>query len=136
MWQDPNELGKSFHGYLPNITGEAQGQLTYNSTSATNGTEDILETITGAAQGFWQNIDNASKYTFNFNASRSSDVYQNDQTQVVLAAVCIQFYIKYYVNILYRNKSPSPLVELVHRFDKLSLSDLHQIVNQTHHMNH
>lgn len=95
MWQDPNELGKSFHGYLPNITGEAQRQLTYSSTSSTNGTGAILETRTGAAQGFWQNTDNASKYTLNFNASRSSDVYQNGQTQVVPAAVCIKFYIKY-----------------------------------------
>ena len=32
---------------------------------------------------------------FNFDASRSSSVYQNGQTQVVPAAVCIKFYIKY-----------------------------------------
>ena len=95
MWQEPNELGKSFHGYLPNITGEAHDHLTYDSTSATNGTGAILEIRTGAAQGFWENIDNASRYTLNFNASRSSDVYQNGQTQVVPAAVCIKFYIKY-----------------------------------------
>ena len=95
VWQSPNELGKSLSGFLPNITGEAGEQLSYQSTNDTNGTGAILETRAYAAQSFWSGVDNASAYTLNFNASRISAVYQDGQTQVVPASNCVLFCIRY-----------------------------------------
>ena len=94
VWQDPNYLGISFAGYLPNITGRAytnenQGIFLNSAFSGSfygdtlGGTFNAGTSSSGFAKGF------------NFDASRSSSVYQNGQTQVVPAAVCIKFYIKY-----------------------------------------
>ena len=94
VWQDPNYLGISFAGYLPNITGRAytndnQGIFLNSAFSGSfygdtlGGTFNTGTSSSGFAKGF------------NFDASRSSSVYQNGQTQVVPAAVCIKFYIKY-----------------------------------------
>ena len=94
MWQDPNYLGTSFAGFLPNITGRAytndnQG-IFFNSAFSSSFYGDTLGgTFNAGIAGA-----NMAK-GFNFDASRSSSVYQNGQTQVVPAAVCIKFYIKY-----------------------------------------
>ena len=85
IWQDPNELGKSIHGFLPNITGSNLVQA--NNTSGCFYGLQNANVITAAGTGInWGTA---------FDASRCSSVYQNGQTQVVPAAVCITFYIKY-----------------------------------------
>lgn len=94
VWQDPNYFGISFAGSLPNITARAytnnnQGAFLNSAFSGSfygdtlGGTFNAGTTASGFAKGF------------NFDASRSSSVYQNGQTQVVPASVCIKFYIKY-----------------------------------------
>lgn len=95
VWQDPNRTSQSTRGELPNITGVAQGHTSYAGAGAANGSGAILETRTAAAQTFWAGVDNASTYSLDFNASRSSTIYRDGQTQVVPAAVCILFCIKY-----------------------------------------
>lgn len=94
VWQDPNGTGTRINGFLPNITGRAytnnnQGIFLNSAFSGSfygdtfGGTFSASVSSSGFAKGF------------NFDASRSSSVYQTGQTQVVPAAVCINFYIKY-----------------------------------------
>lgn len=75
VWQDPNLTCQSFKGELPNITGVAQGHISFAGTGATNGSGAILETRTAAAQTFWYGVDNSSTYSLDFNDSRSSTIY-------------------------------------------------------------
>ena len=85
MWQDPNELGTSIHGFLPNITGSNLVQA--NNTSGCFYGLQNANVITEAGSGIsWGTAADVS---------RSSSVYQTGQTQVVPASICIKFYIKY-----------------------------------------
>lgn len=85
VWQDPNNLGVTTNGSVPNITGS-------NVFGLTN------------ANGSFRHIGSSGYYAYdhggtfpivNFDASRSSGIYTNGQTQVVPAAVVINFLIKY-----------------------------------------
>ena len=87
VWQDPAiAVGTSTAGHLPNITGAAGQNGYYGAISGAFYAE-------GAA-GSSPNTGGSTAQIY-FNASRSSSVYQDGQTQVVPASNMVLFCIRY-----------------------------------------
>lgn len=92
--QPGSNVGARIESGLPNITSYLDCIQTYGGTASYKENGAIRLIRIAAGQGFWANVDNASVFNIDFNASRSSSVYGKSATvqppsQVV--SICIKY---------------------------------------------
>ena len=93
VWQDPNiTVGTPIAGMVPNIRGTITGR-----DSGTGSAQNAYSGAFYPLNNVEYRISNGrlNSYTGGFDASRSSSVYQDGQTQVVPAANMVLFCIRY-----------------------------------------
>lgn len=90
VWQDqPNTVGASIAGSLPNITGQVGRFNALDNSNASGCFGRIQYNAGGGYHALTVTND------IDFNAARSSSIYQDGQTQVVPAANIVLFCIRY-----------------------------------------